>query len=210
MSSIGISRSKSFPAGAADAGARRLGFGSEAPLRTWIAIGAAVGLACGLLGWTIGRAQQDAPAAKSVVPAAQPSTRARVSAPDVTNSPFGAVAESAATAVAQAPALPFTLLRGDVEQNQPTALLERDGQRFVARGLAVYGDYLIQVEREQVVFTYLPSATRQRLPLVAAAPAQTNAAPPRAGTTPPLLRAPAPSRPAAPVERSAAEQSESD
>jgi hypothetical protein len=65
--------------------------------------------------------------------------------------------------------LPFTVLRGHNDQNQPIILIEGDGQRFVASGLMVHGDYLIQLERDQVIFTYLPSAVRQGVSLPALA-----------------------------------------
>jgi hypothetical protein len=52
-----------------------------------------------------------------------------------------------------------------MEQGQPTAMLDGYGQRYVVSGLSVHADYLVQVDREQIVFTYLPSAVRQGISL---------------------------------------------
>ena len=89
-------------------------------------------------------------------------------------------------------------------------LIEGDGQRFVASGLTVYGDYLIQLERDQVIFTYLPSAVRQGVSLPAVAVQGRDL--PKAGAASywSKYRAPSSSFQTPRVERSAGEEAERD
>jgi hypothetical protein len=140
------------------------------PLSTerWVRVCAVVGLACGLLGWSLGQLFADLPDASQKVQG--PAQTARAQAPDVMNLPFGTSAAAAAPRAVEpqapaAPALPFTVVRAWKESDQVAVLLERGGRSFVARGVGVHGDYLVQVDREQVVFTYLLSTSIQTLPM---------------------------------------------
>lgn len=129
--------------------------------RSWLGVCAAVGLACGLLGWVF-RGDGREPQSAQARPIAGSATGVRALSPDVTNFPFG---DGAATQSADPPPLPFAVVHAWVEHGQPAVMLERDGRRFVVRGSGVHDDYLVQIERGQVVFTYLPSAVRRSLSL---------------------------------------------
>ena len=141
-------------------------------LRTWMVVCVAISLTSGVLGWKIGSATWDTTERQGAVASTRLDSTAGAWPAVVTTPPFGTANEPASASLASAPPrpLPFTVLRGHNDQNQPIILIEGDGQRFVASALTVYGDYLIQLERDQVIFTYLPSAVRQgvSLPAVAA------------------------------------------
>jgi hypothetical protein len=151
----------------------RLGAGTDQgfnELRGWLAICAAIALASGVLGWKIGSARGDTPEPNGAMASVRLNPR-----PDaqsvVTALPFGTVDEAAKQygGTPQPPPLPFNVLRGYNGHNQPIVLIERDGKRVVASEVAVYGDYLVQLEDNRVVFTYLPTAVRQSVYLPTAA-----------------------------------------
>lgn len=130
--------------------------------RSWLGVCAAVGLACGLLGWVFRGDGRDQQAAQTPAVAGS-ATGLRTLSPDATNFPFGSA--GAAAQSADVPALPFAVVHAWTEHGQLVVMLERDGRRFVVRGSGVHDDYLVQIERGQVVFTYLPSAVRRSLSL---------------------------------------------
>lgn len=141
--------------------------GGAGELRTWMLVCAAIGVTGGVLGWKIGSATWDTTERQGAVASTRLGSTAGAWPAVVTTPPFATASEPASASLASAPPrpLPFTVLRGHNDQNQPIILIESDGQRFVASGLTVYGDYLIQPERDQVIFTYLPSAVRQAVSL---------------------------------------------
>ena len=173
MSGIRLPRHTPYLDGRATRGRRSAeddGGGDE--LRTWMVVCAAISLISGVLGWKIGSATRDTTEGQGAVVSTRLDSTAGAWPAVVTTPPFATANEPASASLASGPPrpFPFTVLRGHNDQNQPIVLIEGDGQRFVASGLTVHGDYLIQLERDQVIFTYLPSAVRQgvSLPAVAA------------------------------------------
>ena len=136
--------------------------GGGGELRTWMVVCAAISLISGVVGWKIGTATRDTNERQGAVASTRLDSTAIALPAVVTTPPFGTANEPASTSLASAlpRPLPFTVRRGHDDQNQLIILIEGDGQRFVASGLTVYSDYLIQLERDQVI-TYVPSAVRQ-------------------------------------------------
>ena len=182
-------------------------------LRTWMVVCAAISLISGVLGWKIGSATWDTTERQGAVASTRLDSTAGAWPAVVTSPPFGTANEPASASLGSAPPrpLPFTVLRGHNDQNQPIILIEGDGQRFVASGLMVYGDYLIQLERDQVIFTYLPSAVRQGVSLPAVAAQGRDLPKAGAATYWSKYRAPSSSSQTARVpQRSAGEEAERD
>ena len=184
------------------------GGGNE--LRTWMVVCAAISLTSGVLGWKISSATWETTERQGAVASTRLDSTAGAWPAVVTSPPFGTANEPASASLGSAPPrpLPFTVLRSHNDQNQPIILIEGNGQRFVASELMVYGDYLIQLERDQVVFTYLPSAVRQGVSLPAGAAPSRDL--PQAGAPAPTsfwskYRAPSSSSQAARVPQRSAE-----
>jgi len=216
MSDIRLPRHNPYSAdGRATRGRRSAEDDGGDELRTWMVVCAAISLISGVLGWKIGSATMDTTERQGAVASTRPDSIAGAWPAVVTTPPFATANELASASLASAPPrrLPFTVLRGYNDQNQPAILIEGNGHRFVASGLTVYGDYLIQLERDQVIFTYLPSAVRQGVSLPAVA-AQGRDMPKAAGAASYWSKYRAPSSsfqtPPRVPERAAAEEAERD
>ena len=217
MSGIRLPRHNPYLAdGRATRGRRSAEDGGGGELRMWMVVCAAIGITSGFLGWKIGSATRDTTERQGAVASTRLDSIAGAWPAVVTSPPFGTANEPAGASLGSAPprALPFTVRRGHNDRNQPIILIEGNGQRFVASELMVHGDALIQLERDQVIFTYLPSAVRQGVSLPAGAAPSRDL--PQAGAPAPTTywskyRAPSSSSQAARVpQRSAEEDAERD